>query len=320
MHPFSLSPRGQDGDPDVGLHFALDVINGRSLPISQFTSLSTTVHCPLQFSITAIRLTAAYCYQGPPPSSYQGPPPSWYQPAAWFQAPLHSIKARHHRHLSAIRACHKGPQYTQGVPATPRECPLRSGGARYTQRVPATLRGCPLRPEGAHYAQRVPTTPKESQSPLHPQIKIRMDFSNILNIEGSLGDVERPLPVVSSSESQHGIGRKRGGSWLPWEDRLLAKEVLARDPITNREGRKEDRWKEIARNLESLNMQRSWASCKDRISKLIEYHRQEQIKARQATGTNEEVTDFISNMDNIILLSDSVSMDQEIRKKAKAKL
>jgi hypothetical protein len=95
--------------------------------------------------------------------------------------------------------------------------------------------------------------------------------------------VERPLV----SESQESIGRKRGGSWLPWEDRLLAKEVLARDPITNREGRKEDRWKEIARNLESLNMQRSWASCKDRISKLIEYHRVSTIYNQRSTDSSD---------------------------------
>ncbi|KAI5849668.1 hypothetical protein DFP73DRAFT_619264 [Morchella snyderi] len=114
--------------------------------------------------------------------------------------------------------------------------------------------------------------------------------------------------------------KRRGGSWLPWEDRNLAKEVLARDPITNRAGKKEDRWKEVADNLLMVGMHRTWSSCKDHMGKLIQWHRNEQSMARQATGTNEEVSEYVEIMDNIILLADSVSIDLEIRKNAKAKL
>lgn len=64
--------------------------------------------------------------------------------------------------------------------------------------------------------------------------------------------------------------RRWGAAWEAWEDRTLAKQVLADDPILNKTGGKEDRWREVAEHLKKLvGIDRSWSSCKDRMDKLV---------------------------------------------------
>lgn len=67
--------------------------------------------------------------------------------------------------------------------------------------------------------------------------------------------------------------RKRGAAWQPWEDRALARQVQADDPILTQVGRKEDRWEEVSKNLDHYGMSRSWSSCKDRMDKLVAWHK-----------------------------------------------
>ena len=67
--------------------------------------------------------------------------------------------------------------------------------------------------------------------------------------------------------------RKRGAAWQPWEDRALARQVQADDPILSQVGRKEDRWEEVSKNLSHYGMSRSWSSCKNRMDKLVIWHK-----------------------------------------------
>lgn len=48
------------------------------------------------------------------------------------------------------------------------------------------------------------------------------------------------------------LKKLRGVAWMEWEDRALAKQVLADNPIVNRVGRKEDRWGLVSEDLRNL--------------------------------------------------------------------
>jgi hypothetical protein len=67
---------------------------------------------------------------------------------------------------------------------------------------------------------------------------ITIDFQTILN-EGnpSASDARAKLAVAASSGM-----KKRGASCESWEDRVLAKQVLADDPILNKADPGEYRW------------------------------------------------------------------------------
>ena len=67
--------------------------------------------------------------------------------------------------------------------------------------------------------------------------------------------------------------RKRGAAWQPWEDRALARQVQADDPILTQVGRKEDRWEVVSKNLDRYGMSRSWSSCKDRMDEVVAWHK-----------------------------------------------
>ena len=67
--------------------------------------------------------------------------------------------------------------------------------------------------------------------------------------------------------------RKRGAAWQPWEDRALARQVQADDPILTQVGRKEDCWEEVSKNLDYYGMSHFWSSCKDRMEKLVAWHK-----------------------------------------------
>ncbi|KAH8154656.1 uncharacterized protein LAJ45_01185 [Morchella importuna] len=94
---------------------------------------------------------------------------------------------------------------------------------------------------------------------------------------GSGSDVADSEPAALEPE------RKRGKAWLAWEDRALAKQVLADDPILNRPGgKKEDCWREVALNLSrKMNMNRS-GSCKNRMDLLVGLHRTHDQNRRPA--------------------------------------
>lgn len=90
---------------------------------------------------------------------------------------------------------------------------------------------------------------------------------------GSQAEVAGSEPVASSITPEPDKN-KRGKAWLAWEDRALAKQVLADDPIFNKTGKKDERWREVAEHLEkSVGMTRSGASCRNRMDLLVELHR-----------------------------------------------
>lgn len=109
--------------------------------------------------------------------------------------------------------------------------------------------------------------------------------SSILNSESLLNVQSAANDRSSSSNGSRNPGRQheehtpprekrmRGAAWRPWEDRALARQVQADDPILGQLGRKEDRWEEVSNNLTHYGMSRSWSSCKDRMEKLVHWHK-----------------------------------------------
>lgn len=93
----------------------------------------------------------------------------------------------------------------------------------------------------------------------------------------STGTASDPYLGGSSSANldEPTAAKRRGAAWDGWEDRALTKQVLADDPILSKAyGRREDRWQQVSDNLkQSMGMNRSWISCKDRMEKLVGWHR-----------------------------------------------
>ncbi|KAA8914335.1 hypothetical protein FN846DRAFT_886128 [Sphaerosporella brunnea] len=85
---------------------------------------------------------------------------------------------------------------------------------------------------------------------------------------------------------------RRGQSWMPWEDRFLVYEILNVDPYTCARGNTEEKWAE-------------------RAAKLVKEHQAGNARSLQKTGTNEEVTDFIVNLDLLEELAATSSKDAE---------
>lgn len=141
-----------------------------------------------------------------------------------------------------------------------------------------------------------------------------MDLFEVLS-GPSAPDARRDPEIASSTPS-----KKRGAAWEAWEDRALAKQVLADDPILNKFGKREDRWQRVADNLMQVGITRSWISCKDRMERLVKWHRSEETRSRQKTGEVEEVNEHLRNMIDIVLLYDSVSNNNLIRQDAKGKI
>ncbi|KAI5838214.1 hypothetical protein DFP73DRAFT_600317 [Morchella snyderi] len=114
-----------------------------------------------------------------------------------------------------------------------------------------------------------------------------MDFQTILN-DGNSSEI-----VTASSSCR---AKKRGASWEAWEDRALAKQVLADDPILNKAGTREYRWGQVSNHLKRVGMDRSWSSCRDRVDKLVDWHKKEETRSKQKTGAVELVDEHVGNM------------------------
>ncbi|KAG0136753.1 hypothetical protein HOY82DRAFT_599019 [Tuber indicum] len=136
--------------------------------------------------------------------------------------------------------------------------------------------------------------------------------SSISGENGSQQSIKQCTPPYDS--------RKRGAAWQPWEDRALVQQVQADDPILGQLGRKEERWSEVSKGLTRYGMSRSWSSCKDRMEKLIQWHKKAETRSKQKTGTDEEVTAHIKILDDITLRYESLSKNFEIRQLAKTSL
>lgn len=76
------------------------------------------------------------------------------------------------------------------------------------------------------------------------------------------------------SEIERPNKKLRGASWAEWEDKALAIQVLADNPISNKIGKKEKRWRTVSDNLRRLvGIDRTWSSCVDRMDRLIAQHK-----------------------------------------------
>jgi hypothetical protein len=62
--------------------------------------------------------------------------------------------------------------------------------------------------------------------------------------------------------------------------------VLAVDPIVNETGKREDSWQWISDNLKRVRMDQSWLSCKDRIERLLKWHRVCDVSGLDMSGTD----------------------------------
>ena len=118
-------------------------------------------------------------------------------------------------------------------------------------------------------------SPNSTQSFSERAVSLSPDIPIARNIRSSFEcyPSHEALPGPSEEATPLPEKRKRGAAWQPWEDRALARQVQSDDPILGQIGRKEDRWAEVSRSLAQCGMSRSWSSCKDRMEKLVLWHK-----------------------------------------------
>ncbi|KAI5839994.1 hypothetical protein DFP73DRAFT_529470 [Morchella snyderi] len=141
-------------------------------------------------------------------------------------------------------------------------------------------------------------------------------------------DDQPPVRGVGELASQLGDATEAGGGSIPttagakrwdaWEDRALARQVLADDPINCLRGVTQEKWQDVANHLGEMQstgrlIVRSGESCRIRMKKLVMLHKKEQARSLQKTGTNEEINQFIQDMDEIVMRWDQGSVDPEVR-------
>lgn len=91
---------------------------------------------------------------------------------------------------------------------------------------------------------------------------------------------QTPQPI-SPQFSQPDVGRPAGkaAKWEPWEDRALARQVLADDPINCIRGRTPEKWLEVSVHLSEMRpkaIRRTADSCRARMKKLVLLHKSDQ--------------------------------------------
>lgn len=149
------------------------------------------------------------------------------------------------------------------------------------------------------------------------------------SMQGPLHEDDQPsIGEVGELPSQLGDATEAGGGsvptstgpkrWDAWEDRALARQVLADDPINCLRGLTQEKWQDVANHLGEMRSSgrlivRSGESCRIRMKKLVMLHKKEQARSLQKTGTNEEISQFIQDMDEIVMRWDQGSVDPEVR-------
>src|SRR5690242_18680952 len=83
----------------------------------------------------------------------------------------------------------------------------------------------------------------------------------------ALSDSDEELLLQSQLSSTNSARRKRGRAWHAWEDRLLARVTLARDPFTpgTMACPQEEKWNIISEECcsQEAEFHRSGSSCKN---------------------------------------------------------
>ncbi|KAF8470100.1 hypothetical protein BDZ91DRAFT_847259 [Kalaharituber pfeilii] len=126
--------------------------------------------------------------------------------------------------------------------------------------------------------------------------------------------LERSNKVEEEDEQKW---RRRGAEWKPWEDRALAKEIMAAGVLVAGKGKSIEKWEEVARALKKIGSIRTGKSSKSRFNKLLTELRAQNLRSLQKTGTNEEVTTFLYDMENLNSLAEIQSKDPQLRAQAR---
>ncbi|KAI5839383.1 hypothetical protein DFP73DRAFT_598662 [Morchella snyderi] len=111
----------------------------------------------------------------------------------------------------------------------------------------------------------------------------------------------------------------KAAKWEPWEDRALARQVLADDPINCIRGRTPEKWLDVSVHLSEIRpkpIRRTADSCRARMKKLVLLHKSDQSRSLQKTGANEEVNQFIQDTDELLIRWDQGSIDPSVRQVA----
>ncbi|KAG0640995.1 hypothetical protein HOY80DRAFT_762625 [Tuber brumale] len=105
-------------------------------------------------------------------------------------------------------------------------------------------------------------------------------------------------------------------------DLALVRQVLATDPLNCVRGKTATKWTKVTTALNSLKPQPiscSAESCRQRVKKLVEIYKKEELASLRKSGTNKEFAEFELNMVELATRWDQSSTDLETRKLAQEK-
>ncbi|KAF8453712.1 hypothetical protein BDZ91DRAFT_786702 [Kalaharituber pfeilii] len=132
-----------------------------------------------------------------------------------------------------------------------------------------------------------------------------------------LEDPQQSIPEDSEQSISESKQRLRGQNWQSWEDRALVKEVTGVNPLTCEKGKTMEKWEIVSANLKKVGCIRTAKAIKDRFYKLLAEHRKNNLKSLQKTGTNEEISNFLYEMENLSSLAELQSRNPTLRAEAK---
>lgn len=195
------------------------------------------------------------------------------------------------------------PQNTQGSPST---TPTHHAQVpclfQFKLEVPLQKPHTPECPFGN--ANTIPRSFKGSEGDLHSQPFNFVGLRPGPTSHTPIGLVFlQPAPVQvfqrprQDMEMEHQAGKAM--KWEAWEDRALARQVLADDPINCIRVRTPEKWLEVSIHLYELRpkaMNSTGESYRARMKKLVLLHRSEQSRSLHKTGADEEVYQFIQDM------------------------
>ncbi|KAG0135116.1 hypothetical protein HOY82DRAFT_600890 [Tuber indicum] len=114
----------------------------------------------------------------------------------------------------------------------------------------------------------------------------------------------------------------RAAKWTSWMDAALVRQVLATDPINCGRGRTVGKWAQVSTipgGLQPQPILRSPESCRQRVKKLVEIYKKNELQSLQKSGTNEEFGEFEQNMVELTSRWDQSSIYPATRKLAQEK-
>ncbi|THU89561.1 hypothetical protein K435DRAFT_802630 [Dendrothele bispora CBS 962.96] len=100
----------------------------------------------------------------------------------------------------------------------------------------------------------------------------------------------------------------RAPKWRPWQDRYLVKMVDQLRPFEANRHEANEAWDNLAFELleestekdENNPVDRTGTACRSRFFLLVKFHEAEQTRSKQKTGTDEEVSEHIRLLDDLV--------------------